>query len=96
MSCGCLLVGSDTDPVREVIRHNENGLLTNFHSPEEIAKTTIEALSRQEEYSTLRKNARQTILDTYCLSKCLPIHLDLLARVAGIEAPATNQQPKQG
>ena len=96
MSCGCLIVGSDTEPVREVLRHNENGLLTNFHSPAEIAETTIDALSRQEEYSVLRKNARQTILDTYCLSKCLPVHLDLLARVAGIERSTINQQPEQG
>ncbi|BDQ33242.1 glycosyltransferase [Pseudodesulfovibrio portus] len=95
MSCSCLVVGSDTEPVREVIRHGENGLLTDFHSPEKIAETTIDALARQEEYSGLRDNARQTVLDAYCLSKCLPAHLNLLARVAGVKLPA-NQQQKQG
>ena len=82
MSCGCLVIGSNTEPVREVLRHRENGLLTDFHSPEKIAKTTIFALSRQEKLLDLRKNARQTILDKYCLSKCLPVHLNLLAQAA--------------
>lgn len=82
MACGCLMIGSNTEPVREVLRHRENGLLTDFHSPEKIAKTTIFALKRQEKLLDLRKNARQTILDTYCLSKCLPSHLQLLAQAA--------------
>ncbi len=41
MSCGCLVIGSNTDPVREVLRHRENGLLTDFHSHKKIAKTVI-------------------------------------------------------
>ena len=97
LSCGCLVVASDTEPVREVIRHEKNGLLTNFHSPEKIAAATIDALARQEEYSALRQNARQTVLDTYCLSRCLPAHLNLLARVAGIDPAAVmNPNPAQG
>lgn len=82
MSCGCLIVGSNTEPVREVLRHRENGLLTDFNSPEKIAKTTIFALHRQEKLNNLRRNARQTILEKYCLSKCLPVHLNLLAQAA--------------
>jgi len=82
MSCGCLMVASDTEPVREVIRHGDNGLITDFHSPEKIAASTIEALKRQKELVSLRRNARQTILDRYCLSKCLPVHLNFLTQIA--------------
>ena len=96
MSCGCLIVGSDTEPVREVIRHGENGLLTDFHSPEKIAETTINALKNQAEYAAIRDKARQTILDTYCLSRCLPAHLNLLAKVAGVVPAPPDQQPNQG
>ena len=82
MSCGCLVVGSDTEPVREVLRHEENGLLTDFHSPEKIAASVITALERQADLAHLRTGARQTILNDYCLSKCLPRHLELLAGLA--------------
>jgi glycosyltransferase involved in cell wall biosynthesis len=82
MSCGCLVVGSNTEPVREVLRHKENGLLTDFHSSEKIAKTTIFALDKQARLTDLRRNARQTILDKYCLSKCLPIHLGIVTQAA--------------
>jgi glycosyltransferase involved in cell wall biosynthesis len=82
MSCGCLVIGSDTEPVREVLRHEENGLLTDFHSPEAIARNTIHALEKQAALVELRRNARQTVLDKYCLSKCLPVHLNILAQAA--------------
>ncbi len=82
MSCGCLIIGSNTEPVREVLRHKENGLLTDFHSSKKIAKAVIVALNRQEKLQNLRKNARQTILDKFCLTKCLPAHINLLAQIA--------------
>ena len=82
MSCGCLVIGSNTEPVREVLRHRENGLLTDFHSSKKIANTVIFALKRQDKLHDLRKNARQTILDRYCLTKCLPAHLSILADAA--------------
>ena len=37
MSAGCLVVGSRTPPVEEVIRDGENGLLTDFFSTEQLA-----------------------------------------------------------
>jgi len=92
MSCGCLMIGSNTEPVREVLRHRENGLLTDFHKPEKIAKTIVFALNRQEKLIDLRKKARQTILDKYCLSKCLPVHLNLLAQAAK-DGPNRYQKP---
>ncbi len=78
MSCGCLIVASDTDPVREVMRHNENGLLTSFRDPEAIAAQIIQALKNKNSLDHLRKNARQGILDHYNLKQLLPRHLKLL------------------
>lgn len=37
MSAGCVLIGSDTAPVRELLQHERNGLLANFFSPGDIA-----------------------------------------------------------
>jgi glycosyltransferase involved in cell wall biosynthesis len=37
LSCGCALVASSTEPVREVIRDGWNGCLADIHSPADIA-----------------------------------------------------------
>jgi len=79
MSAGCLIVGSRTQPVQEVLHHGGNGVLVDFFSPGEIAERVIEALEDRRSFASLRQNARQTIIDHYDLrSICLPAHLRLL------------------
>lgn len=81
MACGCLVVASDTQPVREVISHKVNGLLAPFFSPERIAEMVIQALERKEELKELRAKARVTIENRYALRRLLPAHLALLRTV---------------
>jgi glycosyltransferase involved in cell wall biosynthesis len=45
LSTGCLVIGSDTGPVREVIEHGVNGLLVDFFNYEAIADAVIRSLS---------------------------------------------------
>jgi glycosyltransferase involved in cell wall biosynthesis len=79
MSAGCLIVGSRTQPVEEVIHHGGNGLLVDFFAPDEIAERVIESLEDARSFASLRQNARQTVLDRYDLNTvCLPAHLRLL------------------
>lgn len=78
MSCGCLLVASDTEPVREVASDGHNALLTDFHSPKAIAERTIEALENRDRLQVVRERARQTIINNYDLQKLLPRRLALL------------------
>ncbi len=76
MAAGCLVVGSRTQPVQEVLHHGGNGLLVDFFSPDEIADRVVEALEDRRAFASLRQNARQTILERYDLrSVCLPAHL---------------------
>lgn len=83
MSAGCLLVGSRTQPVEEVLQHGGNGLLVDFFSPAEVAARVIEALEDRRGHESIRQNARQTIVDQYDLrTVCLPAHLRLLSTVA--------------
>jgi glycosyltransferase involved in cell wall biosynthesis len=80
MSAGCLVVGSRTPPVEEVIRDGENGLLTDFFSTEQLAARIDEALSR--DFTPLREAARKTVVDRFDLKRvCLPAQLELAARL---------------
>ena len=79
MAAGCLVVGSRTAPVEEVIRDGENGLLADFFSPTEIVKRVIDVLENCDAYESIRKHARRTIVENYDLQTiCLPRQLQLL------------------
>ncbi len=82
MSCGCLVVGSRTPPVEEVIRDGETGLLVDFFSPGDICDRIGEVLEHPNRMQQIRDNARQEIVSRYDLRRvCLPQHLDLIHKV---------------
>jgi glycosyltransferase involved in cell wall biosynthesis len=91
MAQQCLVIGSATPPVEEVIRHGENGLLVDFFSPDAIAKAAISALSHPSSYSPLRAAARNTIVERYDLRRrCLLELIQLIDDVvAGRRAKQT-------
>ena len=87
MSAGCLVVGSRTAPVEEVIRDGENGLLVDFFSPEKIAAQVDQALSIDSRL--LRQRARATVIESYDLKRvCLPAQLGMVARLKNQAADA--------
>ena len=80
MSAGCLVVGSRTPPVEEVIRDGENGLLTDFFSTGRLAERIDQALSMDSR--PLREAARRTVVERFDLKRvCLPAQLELVARL---------------
>src|SRR5208337_4663797 len=95
MAAGCLIIGSRTQPVEEVIRHGGNGILVDFFSPEQIADRVVEALEDRRAHHSIRENARQSIVDEYDLRTiCLPAHLRLLSTVAQQPRGATAVRPQ--
>ncbi len=76
LSTGCLVVGSATSPVQEVIEDGINGLLVDFFNPSKIASKIIEALNNPDKMAKIRTRARETILEKYDLAKLLPQHLE--------------------
>lgn len=85
MSCGCCILASDTEPVREVIRDGQNGTLTSFWEHDALAARTIHLLENAASKTTqsLRAAARATIVERYNLASLLPQHLTLLRAAAG-------------
>jgi len=73
MSAGCLVIGSDTPPVREVISSGENGLLVPFFAVEELAGRVIEALQEPTKFLAIREAARHFVVDHYDAEQiCVP------------------------
>ena len=79
MSLEALIIGSNTEPVTEVINHKKNGILFDFHDSKALAKNINDVLDNNDDYNEIRRNARKTIISNYDLKKiCLPKHLDLI------------------
>ncbi|MBD1911949.1 MULTISPECIES: glycosyltransferase [unclassified Leptolyngbya] len=78
LSSGCLVVASDTPPVREMAQDGVNALLVDFFDTKGICDRLEYALTHQDELKPLRENARKTIVDNYALSDLLPKHVSLI------------------
>jgi glycosyltransferase involved in cell wall biosynthesis len=79
MSAGCLVIGSDTEPVKEVISHGNNGLLFPFFDTNALSALTTNALAQPRDYEAMRQAARLTIQTRYDFNTVIyPQHLKLL------------------
>lgn len=91
MAAGCLVLGSDTAPVREVIRDGENGLLVDFFDVDQIATRMEEAISRRAALRPLRERARLTTLERYAARNMVPAHRQLIVDVASGTLPGAHE-----
>ena len=70
------IVASDVLPVREMITHNETGLLVDFHAPDALARQVIDVVSDPGAYAHLGQAARAHVVTHHdFLTRCLPEHL---------------------
>jgi glycosyltransferase involved in cell wall biosynthesis len=75
MATGCLVIGSATPPVQEIIEEGKNGLLVDFFSPQAIAERVDEVFAHPDRMAQMRWQARHTIIKNYDLDRLLPQHL---------------------
>ncbi len=87
LSCGALVVASDTAPVREVITDTENGFLANFFDHNAFADRLTYVLDNHVDLQDVRKKARQTVMQNYALKNLLPKHIRLIQDVANGSLP---------
>jgi glycosyltransferase involved in cell wall biosynthesis len=71
MACGCLIIGSSTPPVLEVLRDGYNGILVDFFSHRQLANRIEAALGHREEMRELREAARATALAQFDLKRLM-------------------------
>ena len=94
MACGCLLVASDTAPVREVIRHGENGWLAGFFDGKALVEHVLHALSNPPEAAALRANACQSA-QAYSMEKGIAGYMEWVEHRSRA-IPATHGGVKRG
>lgn len=82
MSTGALVVGSDTAPVRDVIRDGENGILVPFFEPRLLAGRLCEAIDAPARFAAIRANARATIVERFDARDLTKAYFDLIEKVA--------------
>jgi glycosyltransferase involved in cell wall biosynthesis len=86
MSCGCLVLASETAPVREVITAGRNGLLVDFFAHAALAERIVAVLAEPEQTRSLRVQARLDMQEGFDLERrTLP---RLLAVVNDLASPA--------
>lgn len=78
MACGALVVGSDTAPVGEVIRHGENGFLCDFWDSNALAATIAGVLDLSPRCMPIREAARNTIVQEYDQTTQIARHSQLI------------------
>lgn len=82
MASGCVVIGSRTAPVEEVIRDGDNGLLVDFFAPQQIADRAVQVLAEPQAFEATRTRARQTVVERYDMrTVCLPAQLAMLEQV---------------
>lgn len=71
MASGCLVVGSATAPVLELLQDGVNGLAVDFFSPEDLARRVEEALDHPDRMRALRAAARAMAVRRFDLKRVL-------------------------
>lgn len=69
MACGCLIIGSATPPVLEVLRDGINGMTVDFFSHRQLARRIEAALENRHDLQPLRSSARATALELFDLKR---------------------------
>ncbi len=83
MSCGCAIVASDTQPLKEAITHGETGLMVDFFDVGGLAGSVCKLLEDPPLRAELGSKARKFAQETYDLqSICLPRQLEWVESLA--------------
>jgi glycosyltransferase involved in cell wall biosynthesis len=77
LACGTTVVASNTPPVREMVQHEQNGLLADFFDVEAFADLACKVLDDPAVYRPLAQAGVRMIRERYSLDVCLPRMLDL-------------------
>jgi len=87
LACGAIVLGSNTEPVREVIKHGHNGLLANFFDVDELAGQALEVLRSPSKYRQLGRTAAEHVQQTYSAEVTVPRLIEYFRKIATARPP---------
>jgi glycosyltransferase involved in cell wall biosynthesis len=93
MSCGAVVLGSDTAPVREMIRDGENGLLADFFDADALAAKAVSVLKDPDAARPLGRAGEAMIRERYSLESLVPRMIRLYEETAAMKLPAWTPPP---
>ena len=81
LACGCLVLGSDVAPVREVLENEVNGFLVDARDSELLARRAADLLARRALLGNVRQTARERAIAGFELRRCLAEQSRLIAEM---------------
>jgi glycosyltransferase involved in cell wall biosynthesis len=96
LAAGCLVIGSSTPAVLEVLRDRENGLTVDFFAIDQLCDRIDEVFEHPDRMQVLRDAARATAVTGFDLrTRILPAWLELIDQVIAGNQPI-NLPPEPG
>ena len=83
LATGCAVIGSDTDPVREFITHEKNGLLADFFDTAGLAAKVVSVIENAALARSLRAEARRYAERHLSMTNYLAEYDELIRRLTG-------------
>lgn len=87
LACGVTVLASDTPPVREMVKHEKNGLLANFFDVDGIVEQACKVLDAPEQYKPLGQAGIEMIRKHYSLEVALPRMLHMYEDAVNTRRP---------
>jgi len=79
LAAGCIVLGSDVAPVREVLQDGVNGFLVDSRDPDAVGLRAADLLAQASGLGAVRERARQTAFEQFDLRRCLAAQHRLIA-----------------
>jgi glycosyltransferase involved in cell wall biosynthesis len=87
LACGCTVVASATDPVKELITHGENGLLADFYDVDGLGGQALQVLRDPAAHRHLGDAGAGLVRERFTLARTLPRIADFYQRVVEHRGP---------
>lgn len=80
LGCGCAVVASDLPGIRDVVKHNETGLLFESKNSTELAKSIVFLIKNPEKLNQLAESGRKFVVNRFDWESVTSGYADLISK----------------